>query len=136
MVDQATQDETENTHHHRGEDGPVQPGAGDAKVHGAGGVVLIPGFLFLSATGLTWSGLADNNVTSLRTSLNWTTPSPPRTPVSTSYSATRLSWPEASLAATHVVEMTAHPRHSLGRREGSGPALAARHRGPSRPPSV
>ena len=53
--------------------------AGFAKVHGTGGVVLILGFLFLSATGLTWSGLAGNNITSLRSSLNWTTPKLPTT---------------------------------------------------------
>lgn len=48
--------------------------AGIAKIHGTGGIVLILGFLFLSATGLTWSQLAGDNFTSLRTSLDWTTP--------------------------------------------------------------
>lgn len=52
---------------------------GLAKVHGTGGVALIIGFLFLSATGLTWSGLAGNNITSLRSALNWTTPQLPTT---------------------------------------------------------
>jgi uncharacterized iron-regulated membrane protein len=51
--------------------------AGIAKIHGTGGVVLILGFLFLSATGLTWSQLAGDNIANLRTSLDWTTPKLP-----------------------------------------------------------
>ncbi|WP_068798294.1 PepSY-associated TM helix domain-containing protein [Pseudonocardia sp. HH130630-07] len=43
--------------------------------HGAVGVWASVGFLFLSATGLTWSLFAGSNVTELRRALDWTTPS-------------------------------------------------------------
>lgn len=42
--------------------------------HAATGVWLALGFVFLSATGLTWSTYAGANVTGLRTTLGWTTP--------------------------------------------------------------
>ena len=42
--------------------------------HTATGVWLAVGFLFLSASGLTWSAYAGENVSQLRTALNWTTP--------------------------------------------------------------
>lgn len=42
--------------------------------HAATGVWLALGFVFLSATGLTWSTYAGANVTQLRTTLGWTTP--------------------------------------------------------------
>ncbi|GAA1753513.1 PepSY-associated TM helix domain-containing protein [Kocuria aegyptia] len=42
--------------------------------HAATGVWLAVGFLFLSATGLTWSTYAGANVTDLRSTLGWTTP--------------------------------------------------------------
>ncbi|QBJ95256.1 PepSY domain-containing protein [Rhodococcus sp. ABRD24] len=43
--------------------------------HGALGLWIAAGLVFLSATGLTWSKYAGENVTELRTSLGWTTPS-------------------------------------------------------------
>jgi uncharacterized iron-regulated membrane protein len=43
--------------------------------HGALGVWLLLGALFLSATGLTWSTYAGENVTALRAVLGWSTPS-------------------------------------------------------------
>lgn len=43
--------------------------------HGAVGVWASVGFLFLSATGLTWSLFAGATVTELRGALDWTTPS-------------------------------------------------------------
>jgi uncharacterized iron-regulated membrane protein len=43
--------------------------------HGALGVWLLLGALFLSATGLTWSTYAGENVSSLRAALGWSTPS-------------------------------------------------------------
>ncbi|PTR31723.1 putative iron-regulated membrane protein [Rhodococcus sp. OK519] len=43
--------------------------------HGAVGLWIAVGLVFLSATGLTWSKYAGENVTDLRTSLGWTTPS-------------------------------------------------------------
>lgn len=43
--------------------------------HGAAGLWLAAGLLFLSATGLTWSLHAGANIDELRQELNWTTPS-------------------------------------------------------------
>jgi uncharacterized iron-regulated membrane protein len=43
--------------------------------HGSLGVWLLLGALFLSATGLTWSAYAGENVSALRASLGWSTPS-------------------------------------------------------------
>jgi uncharacterized iron-regulated membrane protein len=43
--------------------------------HGSLGVWLLPGALFLSATGLTWSAYAGENVSALRAALGWNTPS-------------------------------------------------------------
>ena len=43
--------------------------------HGSLGVWLLLGALFLSATGLTWSTYAGENVSALRASLGWSTPS-------------------------------------------------------------
>ncbi|RVW05319.1 PepSY-associated TM helix domain-containing protein [Rhodococcus xishaensis] len=43
--------------------------------HGAIGLWLVLGLVFLSATGLTWSKYAGENVSNLRASLGWTTPS-------------------------------------------------------------
>lgn len=51
--------------------------------HGAVGLWIAVGLVFLSATGLTWSKYAGENVSDLRTSLGWTTP-----PVSTALSGT------------------------------------------------
>ncbi|MFV8174278.1 PepSY-associated TM helix domain-containing protein [Mycolicibacterium peregrinum] len=42
--------------------------------HGAVGIWIAVGLLFLSATGLTWSRFAGDNVTALRAALSWTTP--------------------------------------------------------------
>nr|WP_237421755.1 PepSY domain-containing protein [Gordonia sp. SID5947] len=43
--------------------------------HGAVGVWIVVGVLFLSATGLTWSRFAGENIGELRSALSWTTPS-------------------------------------------------------------
>lgn len=43
--------------------------------HGAVGFWAVLGMLFLSATGLTWSQFAGENVTGLRAQLDWSTPS-------------------------------------------------------------
>lgn len=43
--------------------------------HGSLGVWLLLGALFLSATGLTWSAYAGENVSALRAGLGWSTPS-------------------------------------------------------------
>ncbi|WP_428849500.1 PepSY-associated TM helix domain-containing protein [Rhodococcus sp. KRD197] len=42
--------------------------------HGAVGIWIAVGLVFLSATGLTWSKYAGENIGDLRTSLSWTTP--------------------------------------------------------------
>lgn len=42
--------------------------------HGAVGIWLAAGLVFLSATGLTWSRYAGDNVDQLRTAMSWTTP--------------------------------------------------------------
>ncbi|WP_370588628.1 PepSY-associated TM helix domain-containing protein [Pseudonocardia sp. C8] len=42
--------------------------------HGAVGIWASAGFLFLAATGLTWSQFAGANVSALRSALDWTTP--------------------------------------------------------------
>ncbi|MGW4479420.1 PepSY-associated TM helix domain-containing protein [Rhodococcus triatomae] len=42
--------------------------------HGAVGIWIAVGLVFLSATGLTWSKYAGENVSDLRTALSWTTP--------------------------------------------------------------
>lgn len=42
--------------------------------HGAVGLWIAAGLLFLSATGLTWSRYAGDNITELRAALSWTTP--------------------------------------------------------------
>jgi len=55
------------------------------------GVVLLAAFLFLSASGLTWSSHAGDNITAVRTSLGWLTPT-----VSTS-----LSGPASAPAGDH-----------------------------------
>lgn len=43
-------------------------------LHGTTGTVMLAAFLFLSASGLTWSAHAGDNITALRTSLGWLTP--------------------------------------------------------------
>lgn len=45
------------------------------RVHSTIGVWIGVGLLFISATGLTWSKYAGDNIDALRTSLNWVTPS-------------------------------------------------------------
>ncbi|MCZ4553006.1 PepSY-associated TM helix domain-containing protein [Gordonia rubripertincta] len=42
--------------------------------HGAVGAWIVVGLVFLSATGLTWSRYAGENISDLRQSLSWTTP--------------------------------------------------------------
>ena len=54
-----------------------------ARFHGVTGATLLVGFLFLSASGLTWSLMAGDNISDLRASLGWSTPQLP-----TSVSAT------------------------------------------------
>ncbi|MDO5508972.1 MAG: PepSY domain-containing protein [Corynebacterium casei] len=44
-------------------------------LHSALGIWLLPGFLFLTVTGLTWSSMAGGNIANLRAELDWTQPS-------------------------------------------------------------
>jgi uncharacterized iron-regulated membrane protein len=55
----------------------ARPASGRARtvwLHGTTGTVMLAAFLFLSASGLTWSAHAGDNITALRTSLGWLTP--------------------------------------------------------------
>lgn len=45
-----------------------------ASWHASAGIWVLAGALFLSATGITWSQLGGDNVSALRSTLNWTTP--------------------------------------------------------------
>ncbi|MDU0479471.1 PepSY domain-containing protein [Staphylococcus chromogenes] len=45
------------------------------------GLWLLPGMLFLTITGLTWSGIAGQNIGDLRKELHWTAPAPTAKPV-------------------------------------------------------
>lgn len=47
--------------------------------HGVAGIWIAVGLIFLSATGLTWSTYAGENVTELRSALSWTTPAVTKT---------------------------------------------------------
>lgn len=62
--------------------------------HGAVGLWIAGGLLFLSATGLTWSAYAGANVDELRSALSWTTPA-----VTTALSADAA--PTAETAESH-----------------------------------
>jgi uncharacterized iron-regulated membrane protein len=56
----------------------ARPASGRARtvwLHGTTGTALLAAFLFLSASGLTWSANAGENITTLRTSLGWLAPS-------------------------------------------------------------
>ncbi|MEW2483128.1 PepSY-associated TM helix domain-containing protein [Mycobacterium sp. NPDC049093] len=55
-------------------DGALRGRARALNWHGAVGIWIAVGLLFLSATGLTWSRFAGDNVTALRAALSWTTP--------------------------------------------------------------
>jgi len=72
----------------------TRPASGRARtvwLHGTTGTALLAAFLFLSASGLTWSSHAGDNITAVRTSLGWLTPT-----VSTS-----LSGPASAPAGDH-----------------------------------
>ncbi len=67
--------------------------------HAVIGVWISIGLIFLSATGLTWSTYAGQNVSDLRTALNWTTP------------ATDTALPGAAPAAPSAGEHAGHDGH-------------------------
>ena len=60
-------------------------------LHGTTGTALLAGFVFLSATGLTWSASAGDNITAVRTALGWATPAV----------STTLAGPAAPAAGDH-----------------------------------
>ncbi|WP_244223431.1 PepSY-associated TM helix domain-containing protein [Amycolatopsis circi] len=70
--------------------------------HGSAGLWIAAGLLFLSATGLTWSLHAGANITDLRSSLDWTTPSvssaASRTPGDVGWQAVRDATVRAGLS--------------------------------------
>ncbi len=122
-------------------------------LHGTVGVWAAVGFIFLSATGLTWSTYAGANIDQLRTSLGQSTPRcrrrqaastrgtavPPRpaTP-NTAWDSTRSSPPRAPGAwatpSRSSRPPTRTPRTSSGRCSGAG--RRSRTRSPSiRPPA-
>ncbi|MEZ2391276.1 PepSY-associated TM helix domain-containing protein [bacterium RCC_150] len=61
-------------------------------LHGTVGTVLLAAFVFLSATGLTWSGQAGANIGNIRTALGWATPTV----------STALSGPASAPAGEHA----------------------------------
>ena len=79
-------------------------------IHSILGVWLLPGFLFLTVTGLTWSSMAGGNIANLRAQLDWVQPTP-----ETSISATTMT------ATTSAHDEHAHHHHS-GDDESSTPA--------------
>ncbi|KAA8721448.1 PepSY domain-containing protein [Corynebacterium flavescens] len=72
------------------------------KLHSRLGLWLLPGFLFLTVTGLTWSMVAGATIGDLRAELNWLEPKP----------ATSLSASSTSVLNNDHSEHTAHAEHS------------------------
>ncbi|OZC67976.1 peptidase [Rhodococcus sp. 06-470-2] len=70
--------------------------------HGVAGIWIAVGLVFLSATGLTWSTYAGENVTELRSALSWTTPAITET-IGSSDAAT----PDHSGHGGHSMDMAA-----------------------------
>ena len=69
-------------------------------IHSILGVWFLPGFLFLTVTGLTWSSMAGGNVANLRAQLDCVQPTP-----DTSISATTMT------ATTSAQDEHAHHHH-------------------------
>lgn len=79
-----------------------RPASGRARLvwlHGTTGTVLLAAFVFLSATGLTWSANAGANIGTLRTALGWATPT----------ISTALTGPATAPAGEHAGHGTAAP---------------------------
>ncbi|ALC04666.1 hypothetical protein CDES_00930 [Corynebacterium deserti GIMN1.010] len=79
---------------------PTSARARARNLHSALGVWLLPGFLFLTVTGLTWSSLAGANISNLRAELDWVQPTP-----STDLAST------ASTAPSSSAEHSEHSHH-------------------------
>jgi uncharacterized iron-regulated membrane protein len=82
--------------------------------HGRTGLVLAIGLLFLSATGLTWSQYTGENITELRTQLDWKTPSvsataPPSGGRDVGFDAVREATARAGLADPVEIRPPAGP---------------------------
>ncbi|MBB6404767.1 PepSY domain-containing protein [Arthrobacter sp. AZCC_0090] len=87
----------------------ARPRSGRARLvwlHGTTGTVLLVAFVFLSATGLTWSASAGANIGSLRTALGWATPT----------ISTALTGPATAPAGEHA-------GHSTGASPTAAPAI-------------
>lgn len=76
---------------------PASGRAGTLWLHGTTGSVLLAGFLFLSVSGLTWSAHAGDNITALRASLGWLTPTV----------STALTGPPSAPAGDHSAHASA-----------------------------
>ncbi|MDI9894599.1 PepSY domain-containing protein [Rhodococcus sp. IEGM 1381] len=70
--------------------------------HGVAGIWIAVGLIFLSATGLTWSTYAGENVTELRSALSWTTPA-----VTTTIGSSDAATTDHSGHGGHSMEMPA-----------------------------
>jgi uncharacterized iron-regulated membrane protein len=78
---------------------PVSGRARTVWLHGTIGTILLVAFVFLSATGLTWSANAGANITTVRTALDWTTPA----------LSTSLKGPASAPAGDHAGHGSAAP---------------------------
>ncbi|MDO4920168.1 PepSY domain-containing protein [Kocuria sp.] len=83
--------------------------------HTATGVWLAVGFLFLAASGLTWSAHAGENVSQLRTALDWTTPKV----------STDLGGGSGTAAGDEHAEHHHHDHHAMAAGAGSFDAVLA-----------
>lgn len=103
---------------------PHRGGAPRARLrswHGAVGIWASAGFLFLAATGLTWSQFAGSTVTQLRMSLDWTTPSVSATlPAGGGDAAAAVPVTPARPVAPDAVSRTAERVLDAARADGLG----------------
>lgn len=70
--------------------------------HGVAGIWIAVGLVFLSATGLTWSTYAGENVTELRSALSWTTPA-----ITEAIGSSEAATPDHSGHGGHSMDMAA-----------------------------
>lgn len=109
------------------------------KWHSTVGIWLLPGFLFLTISGLTWSMVAGTNIGELRTQLGWVTPKP-EVAISTAmpemadmasmagmsahHHMEAMSWSGADISQADTVYSTAREAGLTGVLELTGPADA------------
>ncbi|ADJ48270.1 integral membrane protein [Amycolatopsis mediterranei S699] len=87
--------------------------------HRMTGLVIAAGLLFLSATGLTWSEHAGDNISGLRAQLDWTTPS-----VSTALPAVAPQGADVGIDAVRATTLQAGLSDPVEIRPPSGPGKA------------